>query len=258
MLVGGRIVWPQTVASLLYVNNYYQAIWGDPNTGLSHTWSLGVEEQFYILWPVLFVSLHGNPRRLGAWLMGAIVLVWMYRCGLHFYGVSPGYIYEAFDTRADHLMVGCLLAVALWNRWSPAFWDMVCSSTVLPAVTLGALAGSTVLALRIPGYRETVGFVVEPLLVGVLIVQWIAMAESAAWGWTNWAPVRYLGRISYSIYLYQQITPRLVERVAGTQSFTTSLAVNTAVVIGVASASYWIIESPFLRIKDRIGRRVHG
>lgn len=258
LVVGGQIVWPQVFASLLYVNNYYQAILGDPNTGLSHTWSLGVEEQFYLLWPVAFVSLLRHPRSLGRWLIGVILFVWVYRAALSVYGVSPGYIYEAFDTRADHLVIGCLLAVALWNRWMPGLWRALCSSSALPVLTLALLAGSTILAFRTPGYRETIGFIVEPLLVGTLIVQWIALAESPAWEWTNSTPVRYLGRISYSIYLYQQITPRLVERIAGTQGVGTSLVVNTVVVVGVASASYWIVESPFLRIKDRIGRRAHG
>ena len=108
-----QIAMGQAIASLFYVGNYYQAIVGDPQTGLSHTWSLGVEEQFYLLWPITFLWLKGNGRRV-RFLLWSIAGVWLYRELLVLVIHAPQqYIYEAFDTRADHLMIGCLLAVAL-------------------------------------------------------------------------------------------------------------------------------------------------
>jgi peptidoglycan/LPS O-acetylase OafA/YrhL len=75
LIVGRRVLIAQAVCSLLYVNNYYQAIFGDPNTGLSHTWSLGIEEQFYLLWPVTFLLLKANKRRISfLWMSISTVL----------------------------------------------------------------------------------------------------------------------------------------------------------------------------------------
>ena len=255
---GKRIVWGQAMASLLYVNNYYQAIAGDPSTGLSHTWSLGIEEQFYLLWPIAFVALHHRRPLLARFLVIGIACVWIHRWMLVMAGVHQGYIYEAFDTRADHLMIGCLLAVALRERWGSPLWRQLSAHATLPALTLAALAASATLGYRIDGYRDAVGFVVDPLLVAALIVQLIALSESDAWSWINWPAVRYLGRISYSVYLYQQIVPTFVEAALRGRPFALQLSAHVIGVTLVASVSYWIIERPFLAIKDRIGSRVHG
>src|ERR1039458_10817590 len=95
-----------------------------PNTGFSHTWSLAIEEQFYLLWPLTFLALRRNYTRMTRFLAGAIMAIWVYRETLVLiFDVRQGYIYEAFDTRADHLLMGCLLAVVLRAGLFPRFWN---------------------------------------------------------------------------------------------------------------------------------------
>jgi peptidoglycan/LPS O-acetylase OafA/YrhL len=254
-----RVVPGQTIAALTYTNNYYQAIWGDPNTALSHTWSLAIEEQFYLLWPLAFLSLHRTPARMARWLAVAIAVVWVHRLVLIALGAPQGYLYEAFDTRADHLMIGCLLAVVLHQRWYERLWQAATSSAVIPVLTVGALVFSAYLQYAIQGYGTSIGFMVDPVLIAFILVQCIALSESSRlWRWANWRTVRYLGRISYSVYLYQQIAPSFVEAVAASQPFGVQLAAHVALVTILASLSYWIVEMPFLLVKDRIGRRQHG
>ena len=241
----------QAISSLLYVNNYYQALHGDPNTGFSHTWSLGIEEQFYLLWPLLFLLLRGARQRL-RFMIAAIVLLVLYREALIFlFHRHQGYIYEAFDTRADHLLVGCLLAVALRAGVWTGLWRRLSSSPWLSAVPLGLLVISTALALRFGStYRDAVGFVVDPMLIVVLIVQTIAHPSAGFGVALNWDWVRYLGTISYSVYLYQQVVVEPVRKMTARWPAVSMLATILAV-IAVASASYWIVERPFLRLKKR-------
>ena len=246
----------QAVASFLYAGNYYQALVRDPDTALSHTWSLGVEEQFYLLWPLCFLMLVKDLDRLARWLAGAIVAVWIYRAILFGAGVSQSYFYFAFDTRADQLMAGCLLAVVLKlkSRWSMKSASALCFGPAAPALSVTVLVISSVLELRYGSdYRDTVGFLVEPLAAAALIAQVVAFEGHAPWKWLNWAPIRYLGRISYSIYLYQQIATsalrsRLTALPAGLQ-----LAVVLGATILLAAASFHLIEQPFRRLRERGG-----
>jgi len=254
-----RIIWSQAISALLYVNNYYQAILGDPNTGYSHTWSLGIEEQFYVLWPISLIGL--RPRRRGAVLAGAIGSIWIYRGVLQFVaGVHEGYIYEAFDTRADHLLMGCLLALLLRRGHLPRVWQWLCTPSMsVLAVSLLVASGWTSHMLGAP-YRNAAGFAVDPLLVAILIVQVIALRKSLLWSWLNWCWVRYLGVTSYSIYLYQQVVIDPVKRTAAPFPVVVQLVATLAAVVLAACVSYHLIERPFLKLKDRIGlpRRCGG
>jgi peptidoglycan/LPS O-acetylase OafA/YrhL len=249
LFFGKRFVAPQAIASFFYVNNYYQGIFGDPNTGLSHTWSLGIEEQFYLLWPVTFLLLKRDRSRV-RFLAAAIVTVWGYRetLVLALHG-NQGYVYEAFDTRADHLLIGCLLAVVLRNGMLAGLWRRVCGGPWLTWATVGLLVLSATFANTMPWrYRDTVGFVVDPLLVAVLIAQCLATGAGGFAAALNWRWMRYLGTISYSIYLYQQIVVGMVEKAVPSWL---SLPAALLAVTGAASASYWIVERPFLRMKKR-------
>jgi peptidoglycan/LPS O-acetylase OafA/YrhL len=247
-----RLVIGQAICSFLYLNNYYQAVFGDPNTGLSHTWSLGVEEQFYLLWPVTFLMLKDNRRRIH-FLLAAIATIWLYREILVFVAHVPqSYIYEAFDTRADHLMIGCFLAVALRLKvWIP-LWRFLVSSPSMIWVTFGCLACSSVAGYYFGSlYRDSISFILDPVLTVVFMVQGIAHCSGALASVLNWRPVQYLGVISYSIYLYHQITIHTVQRLSGNLPLIRPVA-SIMAVIAVASASYWLVEKPVQRMKTRL------
>lgn len=250
--LGKHIDWPQTVTSLLYLANYYQAIFGDPNTGLSHTWSLGIEEQFYLLWPALFLFLRDRPRLLCRITSAIIGCVWIYRFVLKYgFHVWQGYFYEAFDTRMDHLLIGCLLAISLFHFRQAPFWNMLTRVPVL-CMSIAGLFCSAALEYRLGDrYRDVWSFIVNPLLCASLIPQLIVHRNTAWVRWLDWKPVVYLGSISYSLYLYQQTVLEPGRKALRFLPFAVQVAGSIAVVIVAASVSYWLIEAPFLRLKDR-------
>ena len=102
---------PQTIAALLYVNDYYQAFQGDPNTGLSHTWSLAVEEQFYVFWPPVLILLLRHRRVMSA-LVIIILTLWVYRIVLVLFGVpNPMFMRPSILGQ-----ISCLWAV-FWHTY---------------------------------------------------------------------------------------------------------------------------------------------
>jgi peptidoglycan/LPS O-acetylase OafA/YrhL len=254
VLLGKRIVVAQAAASFFYLNNYYQAIFGDPNTGLSHTWSLGVEEQFYLLWPITFLWLKGNRARI-RFLLCSIVAVWVYRELLVWVFHSPqGYIYEAFDTRADHLAIGCLVAVALRQKIWIRLWHFLVSSPWLIWVTVAGLVASAIAHYQFfHVYRDGVSFIVDPVLTAIFLVQAMAQPSAPLGKALNWGWVSYLGAISYSIYLYHPIVMHAGEKLVRKLPLLSPIVAVGSVIV-VASASYWLIEQPLQRLRERFTR----
>lgn len=253
MVLKKHIDWPQTTASLVYASNYYQAIFGDPSTAFSHTWSLGIEEQFYLCWPALFVALRHRQRLLMQTAAALIGGVWVYRFVLKFvFHVWQGYFYEAFDTRMDHLLIGCLLALLLFHFRGHRAWNLICERPMLTLFMIGLLLLSVAAEIYWADlYRDTWGFIVNPVLCALLIPQLISLRGSTLVRWLDMPLVQYLGTISYSLYLYQQIVLEPVRKAVRFTPFPVQVAVSICVLIAVASGSYYLIEKPFLRLKQK-------
>ncbi|MDX2194314.1 MAG: acyltransferase [Gemmatimonadales bacterium] len=236
-------------ASLLfYYFNYYKA-WMGREGVLAHTWSLAVEEQFYLLWPFAFRWLRRQGIRALAWALGLTVAgATLWRCGLYLFAGQPTfYIYHAFDTRLDSLALGCLIAVALRHPAAYRLAARLVPSAAAPLPTL-ALLGLSRFATP-SGYHYTVGFLVDAVLLAILLLQLVQLHEHRAWRLLDSAPMRYLGRISYPVYLWHQFAAAVAHRLSAQPAAVFALTVGGTVVI--ASGSYYVVERPLLRLKRR-------
>ena len=254
------VPWANAFSALFYVSNYYNALNGDPNTGFSHTWSLATEEQFYLLWPAAFLLLLlPRPGRAVRYLLAAVVAVWVYRCVLVFgFHVSQSYLYAAFETRCDALLVGCALALVLYQgRWG-RFWTALTAHPGLLVLTVLAMAAvSTVPFWTGVGWtRDVITAALGPVLAAVCIVQAIAFSASRGWRWLESPVVRYLGLISYSLYLWQEVTLHAATSRMESAPYWAQAVGAIGLTILFASGSYFLVEKPFLRLKDRFGHSV--
>ncbi|MGE0405714.1 MAG: acyltransferase family protein [Candidatus Korobacteraceae bacterium] len=235
--------WPGglTWASLTYTVNYYNALHNHPPTAVAHAWSLSIEEQFYLLWPLVFIF---TPSRARAWMLAAsitLVAGWRSLLYLHF-DVGSAYVYNALDTRFDNLAVGCLLAIlCLQPRFQELLENRSAWIPLAPVVFL--LVSRTMTS---PEYHYSVGFTVDALLIAVFLAQII----QRPWAWLDFKSVKWLGTLSYPMYLYHiwglGAAHKLVE------SSVPALLIGTAITTALASASYYFIERPVLSLKSRI------
>jgi peptidoglycan/LPS O-acetylase OafA/YrhL len=242
--------WKHFASSALYISNYYHATLGDPDDAFSHTWSLAIEEQFYVLWPVALALMLRSKLPVALLLAGAIVIVWIYRWFLVSHlQIDQAWVYAAFDTRCDALLVGCLLAVLIFQERLGGLLTCVTKNSALPLVFIAALCVAVGPYPRlIPRYRDIVGFAVAPPIIAILIVQTIFLSTRRPWSWLQWTWIRYLGRISYGMYLYQQLVADYIHRhVSVSMWIGATLAVAATTLC--ASISYWALERPLLGLK---------
>jgi peptidoglycan/LPS O-acetylase OafA/YrhL len=234
--------------SLTYTADYFVP----GKRAFGHTWSLAVEEQFYLLWPAALLLL--GPRR-GMWLAGGTLFVCplmrVISCVLvaHHVGTMSHLQSLEFrlDTQADALAMGCLLAGLRARLHSYAWYRSFLSSRVFVLVPVLGLLVFEVgrQQLPLPAYL-LVGYTVTNVAI-TLSMDWCLLFPGGAIGRVlNASPVAAVGVISYSIYLWQE--PFLfVSRSAWWQA----PPANIGLTLLAATASYVLIERPCLRLRAR-------
>jgi peptidoglycan/LPS O-acetylase OafA/YrhL len=236
LLVGaGRDALTDAAAAIFYVGNWATIPDGGLGLGaLSHTWSLAVEEHFYLLWPLAMIVMLPRLSRRGMLSMLAIGIV--ASVAMRFWLVagdaSAQRVAFGSDTRAEALLVGCaiaLLPAVPRSRLAP----------VVPVLPLLALAVAGVMMRYTPN-GLTIGLSMVAVASAFAVV---SVADGR--GWLGWRPLAYLGRISYGVYLWHY--PLMFGLAVHFGWEGTAWGVAMVVVsIGVAAASYRWIESPFL------------
>lgn len=232
------------VMAVTYVMNYREVIAPHAVTaGLGHLWSLAVEEQFYMFWPLVFCV--AGPKR-GMWCAATILLLvpcaryLTAKCGHTYVGM-----YYMFHTVADALATGCLLAgTRNWLARMPAYrWFITSRAFIIVPIAAGCIV---VWGNRYSGAMFVVGIGALNSLIALCIDRVLRVPRDISGRLLNWGPIVWVGQVSYSLYLWQQLF--LVYGLAHPYgTFPLSL-----VLTGVAACgSYYLIERPFLLLRRR-------
>jgi peptidoglycan/LPS O-acetylase OafA/YrhL len=220
-----------------------------------HFWSLAIEGQFYLVWPlVLFglLRLGASLRQVIVVIAGLVVVVIAWRAVLWHGGLEWLRLYLRTDARADSLLVGAALALLPYDeigaRIRPA------TRSLLGFAGLAAVCLCAQVLHPWSDFLYYGGFTVLAFVAAVVTL--VALQPgSAVYAVLAWTPLVLLGRISYSLYLWH--LPVFIVMADNTDSW----PVPARVVVGVgtalllATASYVFVERPALRLKSRLGRR---
>lgn len=251
MIVASYLGWIRLSGSdilhaLTYTVNY------DPHRSwiIGHLWSLSIEEQFYLLWPLVFLVSRKNGAliiALAAFALGPLVRSAMH---LMFPPHSAWRDLEVFPAMADAVAIGCIFALLrpwlLSQRW---YLSLTANHWSLLAIPLVLLIN------RLLDYT-----VVDLFGSPVMLVCLAALIESStrhetSWPgrFLNWRPVAYVGVLSYSLYLWQQ--PFLDRH---SDALLTAFPQNIVLTVVAAMLSYYLIEKSFLNMRKRLehGRRL--
>jgi peptidoglycan/LPS O-acetylase OafA/YrhL len=214
----------------LYVQNLNIAFGTPiPHGWLPHTWSLATEEQFYLLWPVVLLWLVRSGRRPLLWLGAAATVMVALRCCIDNYAM----VQDAPWIRPVGLLVGCALA-----------W-ITRGVRVPQAAGWVAIVGLCATPLAMP-----ILFVIAPALVAIFsAVVILALRDGGLLATVMAAqPLRYTGRISYSLYLYHYPIECAMQpwRAHVGHGFTVLMV---AAMVGAAVLSYELVEKPALRLR---------
>ena len=237
--------------AFFYLSNWSLALGIFDPGEVGHTWSLSVEEQFYLLWPV---TLYGVLRKFGpkALALTALVLALastVERTLLYLTGSTAARVYYALDTRLDSILYGCLLAVLLFYRPPQRAPGVI--QKLLPAVAVVGLGWLIGTCVETEPWRYWYGFLLAALF-SVILVRAIATPGADTLKSCLSHPIlMWFGKRSYGLYLWHDFINMVLHTEKGGVAVTAFAALLALV---VTELSYRFIELPALSLRDRWGK----
>jgi peptidoglycan/LPS O-acetylase OafA/YrhL len=244
------------LANLTFTTNFF---WSPFPT--AHLWSLGVEEQFYLLWP-WFLVMAFNQKESGSKLLRLLLVplvaapfVRMMDCK-QWYPQPLHHLFQngSFFERSDSLAYGCVAAVLLthWRGLVELVYNknprrLACGGMVL------LLAPAILRALHFPSRFQAASFSsMQAFGFSLLLLQSLLYPHRGFYRFLNWKWVSHLGVLSYSIYIWQQMFCGTGETMFGVKdAWWTRFPIWIAAALVVAHASYYLFEKPFFKLRAK-------
>ncbi len=250
-----------SLATLLYVANWHFVLQGSnyfqqalPASPLTHTWSLAIEEQFYVVWPLVvlgLVRLRRSPRTLLALSAAGAVASTAWMAWLHHEGANLTRLYYGTDTHAMTLLCGATLAAALAVRAGDRDVGTLrargAGSLLVQVIGVAGIGVLGAMAFRATGTSSWMyegGFLVAGVAGTAMILSVVTVPDGVLGVVLSWAPIRFVGRISYGLYLWHYPLFVWLDHQRTGLDGLRLLAVRLVATFAVAVASFYLVERP--------------
>lgn len=254
--VAGKADYPQLMAALLFYYNYY-FLWIDPHVGefgkfhpYSIVWSLAVEEHFYLAFPLILYAFKGKLRFLLVLLVVTCLLVLLWRCYLVFHvgldNMVHDRVYKSTDTRFDAIMFGVIFAISSFIYGV----KIVEKTSSNAALALGMLLILISLAIRNDDFRESLRYTIQGVGLFLLFGGMLTPAAVAS-KVLGCAFFLYLGKISYSLYLWHWAVYVIMQRTWDPNHSVVAAGIMILLSIVIAHFSQKYIERNSLKWRGR-------
>lgn len=254
------------LSSLFYVNNWYLIFhevsyfesFGPPSP-IGHLWSLSIEEQFYLVWPiVLVIGIKLAPRRgkLMLWLLAGAAVSALAMAVIYEPGTDPSRVYYGTDTRAFALLIGAALAV-IWPSWK---LNGAISTSARSLLDVSGSLGLVILMILIFGtnklddwlYRG--GFLFIALLTATITAVLVHPASRLG-KIMGCEPLKWIGKRSYSLYIWHYPVMILTNSAANVEAGGLGrVFLQLAISLLLSALSYKYVEEPIRRGKSTSGK----
>jgi peptidoglycan/LPS O-acetylase OafA/YrhL len=235
-------IWRETLPSLLYISDFTKIFTRFPHV-FGHMWSLAIEEQFYLMWPLVLLIALPHGARFTLWLaLGIATASALWRAALVAHGMPLQYWpSQGFETHLDGLLIGAALAmaptsarVAIARLWTPAIvvflWSVFTFDKSMHANYYG------------------IAVLIE-ICTAVVIAKIVTDQKHVLTRSLDWWPLAQLGLISYAFYLWHGPILNVIKDLFGIEGWTQA-ALTLPLTILMAGLSWVLVERPARRWRD--------